>query len=256
MARKYWLQLQLWLCFDSSLTWCIPSKKGQYDVAIFLISLLIVSKVVIRQCSTHSRWMWMKPAVVIADSLEWDRYDSLWIWWSTLSRHCQMQPAVVIADSFEWHRYDSLWIWRSTSSRHCHSPFFLTFSVFERMYQHSVKIMVCCWLVLCDSGPESQSVKFYRLQLWLRLQAKRSTLTNSNSGIDSDFAALVLSRYLSVFYIYFGNLPYLANCSHSFFGIFHFGCIVLKLRGSPKLIVLSIKLPKSHNFTPKLVALK
>ena len=154
MARKYWLQLQLWLCFDSSLTWCIPSKKGQYDVAIFLISLLIVSKVVIRQCSTHSRWMWMKPAVVIADSLEWDQYDSLWIWWSTLSRHCQMQPVVVIADSFEWHRYDSLWIWRSTLSRHCHSPFFLTFSVFERMYQHSVKIMVCCWLVPCDSGPD------------------------------------------------------------------------------------------------------
>ena len=45
-------------------------------------------------------------------------------------------------------------------------------------------------MVDCDSGPESESVKFYRLQLRLRLRPKRSTPTDSNSGLDSDSAAL------------------------------------------------------------------
>ena len=47
-------------------------------------------------------------------------------------------------------------------------------------------------IVSCDSGPESESPKFYRLQLRLRLQTKRSTPTDSNSSLDSDSAALVL----------------------------------------------------------------
>ena len=46
-------------------------------------------------------------------------------------------------------------------------------------------------MVDCDSGPESESVKFYRLQLQLRLWPKRSTPTYSNSGLDSDSAALL-----------------------------------------------------------------
>ena len=46
--------------------------------------------------------------------------------------------------------------------------------------------------VYCDSGPESESAKFYRLQPRLRLQTKRSTPTDPNSGFDSDSAALVI----------------------------------------------------------------
>ena len=45
--------------------------------------------------------------------------------------------------------------------------------------------------VACDSGPESESATFYHLQLRLQLQTKQSTPTDSNSGLDSDSAALV-----------------------------------------------------------------
>ena len=45
-------------------------------------------------------------------------------------------------------------------------------------------------LVVCDSGPESKSARFYRLQLRLPLRPKRSTRADSSSGLDSDSAAL------------------------------------------------------------------
>ena len=48
------------------------------QVAIFLISLLIVlPKRVIREYSTRSRQLRMQPAVVITDSFECGRRDSL-----------------------------------------------------------------------------------------------------------------------------------------------------------------------------------
>ena len=58
-----------------------------------------------------------------------------------------------------------------------------------RMHSRSSKVIVCYWVLSCDSGPEPESAKFDRLQL--RLQPKRSTLTDSNSGLDSDSAALL-----------------------------------------------------------------
>ena len=68
--------------------------------------------------------------------------------------------------------------------------FFLTFNVFETNPNRSAKI-IARWIVSCDSGPESESTKFYRLQLRLRLQAKWSTPTDSSSDLDSDSASLV-----------------------------------------------------------------
>ena len=67
------------------------------------------------------------------------------------------------------------------------------FNVFGWMNNRSAKIIVCWRLVVCDSRSESESANFYRLQLRLRLWPKRSTPTDSNSGLDSDSAALVLT---------------------------------------------------------------
>ena len=50
----------------------------------------------------------------------------------------------------------------------------------------------CCGVLVCDSGPKSESAKFYRLQLRPRLQPKQSTPTDCNSGLDSDSATLLL----------------------------------------------------------------
>ena len=58
----------------------------------------------------------------------------------------------------------------STLSPHCHSPFILVFNVYAAIRNPSGKTIVCWRLVSCDSGPESESAKFYRLQLRLRLQ--------------------------------------------------------------------------------------
>ena len=66
-------------------------------------------------------------------------------------------------------------------------PFFLSFNVFGTK-NRSAKMTVDRWYP--DSGPESESAKFYRLPLRLRLQVKRSTPTDSNSSFDSDYAAL------------------------------------------------------------------
>ena len=46
---------------------------------------------------------------------------------------------------------------------------FLSFNVFVSIDKHSVKIKVCWRVVDCDSGLESQLVKFFWLQLWLWL---------------------------------------------------------------------------------------
>ena len=82
----------------------------------------------------------------------------------------------------------------STLSPHCHSPFFLSFNVFGTTCNRSAEIIACWRLVSHDYGPESESAKFYRLHLRLRLQAKRSTPTDSNSGFNSDSAALPLTE--------------------------------------------------------------
>ena len=71
---------------------------------------------------------------------------------------------------------------------------FNVFNVFGRVHNRFSKIIVCCRLLTCDSGPESESAKFYRLQLWLWLRPKQSTPTDSNCGLDSNSAAL-LWRY-------------------------------------------------------------
>ena len=68
--------------------------------------------------------------------------------------------------------------------------FLVSFNVFVRMDNRSAKIIVCWRMLYCDSGPESESVKWYRLQLRLRLRPKWLTPTESNSGLDSDPAAL------------------------------------------------------------------
>ena len=60
------------------------------------------------------------------------------------------------------------------------------------MHNRSAKIIVFCRLVSYESGPESESAKFYRLTSQLRFQAKRSTPTDSNFGPDSDSAALII----------------------------------------------------------------
>ena len=67
--------------------------------------------------------------------------------------------------------------------------FLPVFQCFRRVHNRSSKIIVCCRVLACDSGRESESAKFYRFQL--RLKPERSTPTDSNSGLDSDSAALV-----------------------------------------------------------------
>ena len=49
------------------------------------------------------------------------------------------------------------------------------------MHNRPSKIIFCRRVLICDSGPESESAKFYRFHLRLRLQPKRSTPTDSNS---------------------------------------------------------------------------
>ena len=95
------------------------------------------------------------------------------------------------------------------SSSHCHAPFFLSFNVFGRVHNRSSEIIVCCRLLTCDTGLES--VKFHRLQLPLRLQPKRSTPTDSNSGLDSASAALPITLFLSTSIL--GTLEHLHGLS-------------------------------------------
>ena len=72
--------------------------------------------------------------------------------------------------------------------------FFLSFNVFGRAHSRSSKIIACCLLQMlaCDSVPESESAKFCRLQLRLRIQP-----SDSNSGLISDSAALVLCSFIA-----------------------------------------------------------
>ena len=62
---------------------------------------------------------------------------------------------------------------------------------FRNVQCRSSKIIFCCRVLAFDSGPGSESAKFYRLQFRLRLHLKRSTPTDSNSGLNSDSEALV-----------------------------------------------------------------
>ena len=78
--------------------------------------------------------------------------------------------------------------------------FFPPFNVFETIHTHSGKIIACSRVASCDSGPESESAKFYRLQFRLRLRPKRSTPIDSNSGLDSDSAALATAMTRKLVY--------------------------------------------------------
>ena len=69
--------------------------------------------------------------------------------------------------------------------------FFSSFNVFVKVHNRSSIVDVYGRVFACDSGPESESAKFYRLQLRLGLKPKRSTLTDSSSGLDSDSVALI-----------------------------------------------------------------
>ena len=51
---------------------------------------------------------------------------------------------------------------------------------FGRVHDRPSKIVFCRRVLVRDSGPESESANFFRLQLQLRLQPKRSTLTDYN----------------------------------------------------------------------------
>ena len=67
---------------------------------------------------------------------------------------------------------------------------FLPVFVFLRVHNRWSKIIVCRRVLVWDSGRESELANFYRLQLRVRLQPKRPTPVDSNSGFDSDSAAL------------------------------------------------------------------
>ena len=72
----------------------------------------------------------------------------------------------------------------------------------------------------CDSGPESESAKFYRPQLRLRLQEKQATPADSNSGLDFDSTSLILSMPIIALSIL--NPPVLLNYSqHSLCQLFY-----------------------------------
>ena len=133
----------------------------------------------------------MQPALVFADSFECGRYDGLWVCWHN---HTTVAMAIKLSPMLFSDRILSLND-AQTLSPHCHSLLFLVFNVIENTHNHSAKLLVCwrvvCWRVVsCNSGPESESTKFYRLQFRLRIRTKQSTWTDSNSGLDSDSAAL------------------------------------------------------------------
>ena len=103
----------------------LPGRATESTNFNFLDFLFIVSKRVIRQCSTRSH-LRMQPAVVIADSFEW--YGSLWTYF-----HSHTTTAMAL--NFLWHdntdispisdgslSHDDL-----TSSIHCHSIFLPVF---------------------------------------------------------------------------------------------------------------------------------
>ena len=73
------------------------------------------------------------------------------------------------------------------------SSFSFYLSVFSEGYiiVHPKSYSVAGCYIVYDSQPKSESTKFYRLQLRLGLQPIWSTPTDSNSGLDSDSAALV-----------------------------------------------------------------
>ena len=58
------------------------------------------------------------------------------------------------------------------------------------MLPRSAKIIVCYRVASCDSGWRRSQQNFYRLQLGLRLRPIQSSPVDSNSGLDSDSAAL------------------------------------------------------------------
>ena len=125
----------------------------------------------------------LKPVVVIADSLKWTRYGSLWICWS--SQRSGWWDPKLISDILYQKKTITKWRFSFISILPIASS--CCISIFSGRCI-TVRTKPCWRLVSYDTGPDS--AKFCRLQFRLRLQPKRSTPTDFNSGLDSDSAAL------------------------------------------------------------------
>ena len=133
----------------------------------------------------------MQPTVVIADSFECGLYDSVLIYCHcciTITMTLKLYPMPFI----RWNSITKSLFNFIYSLHPAILLFFLSFNVFGRAHNRSSKIIVCCRVLTCDSGPELESAYFCRLQLRLPLQTKRSTPTYSKFGLDSNSAALLL----------------------------------------------------------------
>ena len=97
---------------------------------------------------------------------------------------------------------DEILLTNDALSPHCHLPFCPVLQCFRAKHTRLAKIIVCKLLVPCDSEPESETVKCYRLQFRLRLQVKRSTPTDFNTGIDSVSAALLKGMMFGLLQLY------------------------------------------------------
>ena len=114
----------------------------------------------------------------------------LWTWpvWQILNCHTTISMALRLSPMLFIRRNsisNCLLFFPHTATLHV----FISSNVFGRLYNRSSKIVVFCRVLACNSGPESESHKFYRL----RLQPKPSTLTDSNFGLDFDSSGLVLA---------------------------------------------------------------
>ena len=160
-----------------------------------------VSKQVIQQCSPRSRELRMRALVVVDDSFECGQYGSLWIYWHGHTTIAMSLKFSQIPLSDENPSLNDA----STLSSHCHTNLLLSLNIFGRVDNGSAKIVVFWRVVAFDSGSASESVKFYRFQFRLRILPRRATPIDSNSGLDSDSAALpvttgLMSPVIEIYY--------------------------------------------------------
>ena len=106
----------------------------------------------------------MQAVVVTADSFECDRYNSLWIYWHSHTTIAMALKLYQISLSEKIPSVNDA----STSSARRHSPFLPGFQWLRKDEQPFGQNHLCWRVVTCDSGPELESEKFYRLQLRLR----------------------------------------------------------------------------------------
>ena len=154
----------------------IPSQKDQYDAVIFFISLLIVSKMwygnTASFCAVDAAGR--GPAVVIADSSVWTRYDRRWIYWhshTTIAMTPKLSPITLI-------RRNSVTKWRFNIYLHTatHHVFLFMFSysyhifmssysyhhvhhIFGIIHNRSVKIIACWRLVFLTSSSRTGPIR-------------------------------------------------------------------------------------------------